>query len=212
MANLIRSAKFGNDWTRNDLASYNITVNQMAPTTFFGLQELPPPSVDQELLAVADANDMQQALHAELINLLDLTMIPGSEESSAVDFSAKLFRVLGYDYWNRVARTRMSIDLFICGEKRHTKADNTILLLVQEDKRVFPGDPLDAQAQLVAGAVAAFNTNNASREAAGLPPLAEKVMPGIVMVGTSPSFFKIPVTQTLASHIAHGTYPPEEIA
>jgi len=35
-------------------------------------------------------------------------------------------------------------------------------------------------------------------------------MPGIVMVGTSPAFFKIPVTQTLSTHIRHGTYPLEE--
>ena len=35
-------------------------------------------------------------------------------------------------------------------------------------------------------------------------------MPGIVMVGTSPIFFKIPITQTLTTHIGHGTYPPEE--
>ena len=35
-------------------------------------------------------------------------------------------------------------------------------------------------------------------------------MPGIVMVGTSPTFFKIPITQTLSAHISHGTYPLEE--
>ena len=35
-------------------------------------------------------------------------------------------------------------------------------------------------------------------------------MPGIAMVGTSPTFFKIPVTRTLSTHIRHGTYPPEE--
>jgi hypothetical protein len=35
-------------------------------------------------------------------------------------------------------------------------------------------------------------------------------MPGIIMVGTSPVFFKIPVTQTLSTHIHYGTYPPEE--
>jgi hypothetical protein len=34
-------------------------------------------------------------------------------------------------------------------------------------------------------------------------------MPGIVMVGTSPTFFKIPVTRTLSTHIRHGTYPQE---
>jgi len=35
-------------------------------------------------------------------------------------------------------------------------------------------------------------------------------MPGIVMIGTSPSFFKIPITETLSTHIRDGTYPPEE--
>jgi hypothetical protein len=30
------------------------------------------------------------------------------------------------------------------------------------------------------------------------------------MVGTSPVFYKIPVTRTLSTHIRHGTYPPEE--
>ena len=35
-------------------------------------------------------------------------------------------------------------------------------------------------------------------------------MPGIIMVGTSPTFFKIPITQNLVAHIRDGTYPPEE--
>ncbi len=30
------------------------------------------------------------------------------------------------------------------------------------------------------------------------------------MSGTSPTFFKIPISQTLATHICYGTYPPEE--
>ncbi|KAK0479273.1 hypothetical protein IW261DRAFT_1336874 [Armillaria novae-zelandiae] len=64
--------------------------------------------------------------------------------------------------------------------------------------------------QLVVGAVAAFNENNMQRDVLGLPPLPEKVMLGVVMVGTSSAFFKIPITQTLSTHICHGTYPPEE--
>jgi hypothetical protein len=28
------------------------------------------------------------------------------------------------------------------------------------------------------------------------------------MIGTSPTFFKIPVTQELVTHVRHGTYPP----
>ncbi|KAM6491898.1 hypothetical protein JOM56_012536 [Amanita muscaria] len=48
MANLICSVKSGSDWMLND--SYHISLNQEEPLLFFGLQELPQPSVDQELL------------------------------------------------------------------------------------------------------------------------------------------------------------------
>jgi len=160
-------------------------------------------------------------------------MIPEVGETAVDDFAVELFKVMGYVRRNRVARTRADLPLFICGEQRHAKTDvciidraqNDILLLVQEDKRLEHGEPVNARAQLVAEGVAGFNENNVNREAVGLPPLVEKVgyllslflgaysfqvMPGIVMVGTSPTFFKIPVTQTLATHIRHGTYPPEE--
>lgn len=37
------------------------------------------------------------------------------------------------------------------------------------------GEPVNAHAQLVAEAVAAFNENNAERAAIGLPPMAERL-------------------------------------
>ena len=143
-------------------------------------QALPHPAVDQELLNVADANNMQQDRLAELINLLDLAMIPEMGETAVDDFTVELFKVTGYVHRDRVARTRADLPLFICGEQRHAKTDvcivdraqNDILLLVQEDKRL---EPISARAQLVAEAVAGFNENNANREAVGLPPLVEKV-------------------------------------
>ena len=38
MANLIRSAKSGSDWTVNDLDSYHINLSQEDPLVFFGVQ------------------------------------------------------------------------------------------------------------------------------------------------------------------------------
>ena len=38
MANLLRYAKSGNDWTLNDLNSYHISLNQVDALTFFGLE------------------------------------------------------------------------------------------------------------------------------------------------------------------------------
>ncbi|KAF9487956.1 hypothetical protein BDN71DRAFT_1403984 [Pleurotus eryngii] len=218
MANLSRSAKSGSDWTLNDLDSYHISLNQLDPLTFFGVQELPEASVDQELLNNDDATTLQNDEHAQLLTYLDLAMIPDIGETAVDDFAVKLFNILGYTRRHRVARTRVDLPLFICGETRHAKTDvcivdrsqNDILLLVQEEKRLMKLEPFRAQAQLVAETVAAFNENNAQRQPAELPPLDEKVMPGIVMVGTSPTFFKIPVTETLSTHIRYGTYPSEE--
>ncbi|KAF9513464.1 hypothetical protein BS47DRAFT_1372544 [Hydnum rufescens UP504] len=222
MANLIRSAKSGSDWTLNELDSYHISLNQIDPLTFFGVPDLPQPLVDQELLSNINAGAMQQDRHAVLITYLDVAMRAQDDETAVDDFVVELFRVLGYVRRERIARTWVDLSLLICGENRHAKTDvcivdgsrNDILLLVQEDKRLELNEPANARAQLVAEAVAAFNENNAQRDVAGLPPLAEKashfVMPGIVMDGTSPAFFKIPITQTLSTHIRHGTYPEEE--
>ena len=183
MANLIRSAKSGSDWTLNDLDSYNIELHRQNHLAFFGVQALPPPQVDAELLNTTEANDMVQDRNAELINLLDLATTTSSGESAVDDFSVELFKALGYVRRNRVARTRKDLSLLVCGERRHAQTDvcivdrlqNDIILLVQEDKRVEGGENVDARAQLVAEAIAAFTENNMNRELADLPPLAEKV-------------------------------------
>ena len=101
----------------------------------------------------------------------------------------------------------------------------TILLLVQEDKRQA-ATMLDAPAQLIAKAIAAFSYNNALREDAGLEPLDAdvrilllsvrslllmlwQVIPGIVMAGTYPTFYKIPVTSQLVYNVRNGLYPDQ---
>ena len=139
--------------------------------------------IDQELLNILDADAMQQDCNAELIGLLDLAMIPNKGETAVNDFAVELFKVLGYVHRQRLACTRVDLPLLICGEERHAKTDvcivdrsqNDILLLVQKEKRLQQLEPVNAQAQLVAEAVAAFNENNAQREAIGLPPLVSKV-------------------------------------
>ena len=164
MANFIRSAKSGSDWTEIDLEAYNIIVQFQDATIFFGEDPLPPPAVDQELLEVQDADAMVSVPAAVLVNLLDLAMKPPLAGESAVDdFAVALLTVLGYVNHHRVARTRKEVPLLICGERRYANSDicligrqqNYILLLVQEDKH-FQGDPVGAQCPLVAEAIAAF--------------------------------------------------------
>ena len=185
MADFIRSAKSGSDWTIAELNAYNISISDREAPTFFGLPVLPQPTVDQELLQIQDAHLMADEKNAELINLLNLAMVPGSGKSAVDDFAVVLFRAVGYLGRSRVARTRKGIPYLICGEWKHAKTDvcivdrsqNDIVMLVQEDKcfSVTETATTEAEAQLVAKAIAAFSYNNEARRAAGLPVHASRV-------------------------------------
>lgn len=213
MANLSRSAKSGSDWTDNDLSAYNITIVSQDAATFFGQPALPQPALNPELLTTLNAEEIQDDECYKLVRYMDLAMnpIPG-EESAVDDFTMRLLRAIGYETRNRDLRSRKSIPLFICGMWMYAKTDvcvmdsNQIMLLVQEDKQHL--ELRDATPQLIAEAIAAFQSNNARRhQVLNLPPLASKVMAGITMTGTSPTFFKIPVTAELNDAIRFGHYP-----
>jgi hypothetical protein len=115
----------------------------------------------------------------------------------------------------RVARTRKDLPFWVCGEERYAKTDvcimddQNILLLAQEDKRHLEGT--DPEPQLVAEGIAAFYNNNNTRvRSLMLEPLLSKVIPGITMQGTMPTFYKIPVTADLVRAVQLGEYPAQE--
>ena len=214
MAKTIRSPKSGSDWTINDLTAYNITVVRQNATTFFGQAALPPPPRHPDLLNRLTADEMEDEESYQVVRYMDLAMDPVPGEESAVDdFAMQLLRMMGYagGALGRDLRSRKDIPLFICGEWRYAKADvcvmgrNGYLLLVQEDKRHL--EIMDPEPQLVAGAIAAVQSNNRTRDLLGLDPLDVKVMAGITMTGTSPTFFKIPVTFELIEAVQRGEYP-----
>lgn len=148
------------------------------------------------------------------INAMDLAMSRSPLEESAVDdFVVRLFDMLGYTSRSIVVRTRKDIELVICGKSMHAKTDvclmmnhSEIILLVQEDKQHLE-DRGDAEAQLIAEAIAAFQSNNKKRILAGLLPLKHCLIPGIVMIGTAPIFYKIWVTKELSDAVIYGTFP-----
>ena len=214
MAELIRRAKSGNNWTWNELAAYNITVEYQNAATFFGTHNLPQPAtINPAVLTATDPDDAADDSVYELLRTMDLAMSPAPAEESAVDdFAVLLLRALGYSTRGRVSRTRKDIPLVICGENRYTKTDvciidqNQILLLVQEDKRHM--DNSDPEPQLIAEAIAAFAENNRTRQQTlNQLPLESKVMAGITMKGTAPIFHKIKVTAALVTSVGGGVYP-----
>ncbi|KAF8524621.1 hypothetical protein BU17DRAFT_42813 [Hysterangium stoloniferum] len=213
MANLLRTAKSGNDWSQAELHAYNIVVEWQEAPTFFGVNPLPQPAVAGELLHNVAADDMVNDANYKLLRYMNLAMDPVFAEESAVDdFAVHLLTLLGYVPRTRIARTQADIPLTICGQECHTKTNvcivdlDDILLLVQEDKR--HKEPKDPEPRLIAKAIAAFQTNNYRRtHILGQAPIVHKVMPGITLKGTSPIFYKIPVTTQLAQSVALGVYP-----
>jgi hypothetical protein len=215
MANLIRSAKSSHDWTAAELDAYNITIEVQDAQTFFGIHPLPEPQVDAEVLHVTTADAMRNDANYHLLRYMDLAMNTTPAHESAVDdFAVVLLRTLGYQTRGRSICTRRDIQLTICGEQRYAKTDvcilddSDILLLVQEGKRHMEfGDP---EPQLIAEAIATFQANNTTRRHS-LASLGAKLIAGITMVGTSPTFYKIPVTEALSKAVQTGQFPTTPI-
>jgi hypothetical protein len=218
MANLIRSAKPGSDWTQNELAAYHITIVNQNKHEFFGSTDLPAPVVPS-LAGFMTTEDREHAVDGatrKLLHYLDLALDPQVGQEAAVDnFAAKLLEKLGYDEGDRIIFIRRALPLVICGVHSIAQTDvcvmddNEVLLLLQEDKRLL--SLRDPEPQVVAEAIAAYAMNNKVREASlGLPPLASVTFPAITMIGTNPIFYKITVTAELSAAVQQGTYPAME--
>ena len=64
---------------------------------------------------------------------------------------------------------------------------------MQEDKSKL--ERMDPEPQLIAEAITAYQHNNMYLKRIGLPIIRAKVIPWITIVGPTPTFYKIPITQ-----------------
>src|ERR1700733_13313243 len=141
-------------------------------------------------------------------------LTPPGEESAVDDFAAHILSMLLYHEPDRVIRQRKDIPLFTCGSEMHAKTDvcvmdrrSGIILLVQEDKRYLEGG--DSEPQLFAQAVAAFQFHNRRLRLAGQSIINLRIIPGIIMIGTAPIFYKVNVTAALVECIETAQYPAQ---
>ncbi|KAK0231578.1 hypothetical protein IW262DRAFT_1345102 [Armillaria fumosa] len=220
MANLARSAKSANDWTSIDLSAYNITVHCQSAEAFFGYTpNTIPNTVDPAFLtATVPPNETLSDETYRLLQYLDLaTHTHYGQESAIHDFSKELLHSLGFEERRgTLLRSRYSIPFMICGDiSRAARTDlslvqgtSTILLVIQEDKISISSK--NPEAQVIAGAIAAFQYNNGTRDRNGLNPLDSMIIPAIIIFGTRPVFYKVPVTQQLSKAVAMGQYPVSE--
>ncbi|KAM6497621.1 hypothetical protein JOM56_005569 [Amanita muscaria] len=162
MANFIRSPKSGSDWGRNELRAYNIVIVPETVAAFFGNAQLPPSTINPEILAhVAYPAAGLPSDERLFFDLLEEAMLPppGDLKESA------------------------------------------------EDKQYLEGK--DPEPQLIAEAIAAFQSRNNRLSRAGLPTVNATVIPGITMAGTAPTFYKVNITTALVNAVETGEYPSQ---
>ncbi|KAJ8496415.1 hypothetical protein ONZ45_g12479 [Pleurotus djamor] len=230
MASIIRSAKSGSSWTDNELIAFNITVVDTDIQTFFGIDQLPPPGVSDVILqteGMPDDEDLEKVEWSFFALLEDAMSLTPGQESSVDDFARFLLELLGYDSGKRVIHSRRELNFTMCGQRVDAKTDICVMrriglgaqyvLLVQEDKVRCHLDlnaaPLTTNLvnlvapPIFAAACAAFAENNAVRSRARVPLLDKMTFPGITLVGSTPTFYKITVTKGLIIALATGQYP-----
>ncbi|KAJ7112008.1 hypothetical protein C8R44DRAFT_985432 [Mycena epipterygia] len=210
MANLIRSAKSGSDWTVNEQLAYHIRVEAVPPEVFFhsGLN----PSLDHldqailTALAGADGLELSEST-ARYLGYLVLAC-KATQESLVVDFARETLHLLGFSEHNLILSTREAnrrAQTDVCLLHRRP---TLILLVLVVDKTL--SNITDPQSQVIAEAIAAFQFNNDKRVGLSLKPLESMVIPCITISGTRPTFYLVPVTLELSTAVITGQYPPSE--
>ncbi|KIJ21258.1 hypothetical protein PAXINDRAFT_159434 [Paxillus involutus ATCC 200175] len=210
MANLIRTAKSGSDWTANELLAYNITV---LPGHFF---LTPDPSLDHIDHAILnsppdDTNPAISRAAASYLGYLDLAA-RATQENFINDFAAETLKLLDFNERGITVSTRFIIPLTICGESDRVAQTDVclihiptfVLLVLVVDKTLY--NRTDAEVQVIAEAIAAFQFNNRKRKDRGLNPLNAMTIPCITMKGTRPIFYLVPVTTELSNAVITGQY------
>jgi hypothetical protein len=216
--NFIRSAKSGSDWSKNELIAYNISVSPVLAEEFFS--SVAEPSLDH-----LDPNILTAPAGAEGANLSDAVIaylgyldlaVSATQESSIDDFAVRTLDLLGFNERGTVVATRYAIPLTICADSNRIAQTDVcllhrptmVLLVLIEDKTL--SNRTDAESQVIAEAIAAFQFNNQKREERGLAGLAAMTIPCITMSGTRPTFYLVPVTQELSNAVIGGVYPATE--
>ncbi|KAH7903506.1 hypothetical protein BJ138DRAFT_1168048 [Hygrophoropsis aurantiaca] len=214
MANQKRSPKFARQWRQSDLDDYNIKTQFQTASTFFNTPVLPPPTADEELFTTEFDTDTLAKDNRIILTYLGYAMDPDESESAVTELSWKLFYALGYGHPPHLIIMFKELQILSCGERKNANTGISIIdrssgktefVLVQECRRI--GATRDPYPQSIATVIAAFQSNNSRRIAAGLDPLENKTIPAIITIGSSPTFLKVPVTAELADCVGRGVYP-----
>jgi hypothetical protein len=215
-----RPSKMGRKWTQDDVLAYKIKVVYQDLQTFFGVTDLPPPNAEWSVrgnsFSAQDFATAKEPVTPHMFRYMNIVTDPDNRESHTISFVRELFNMVCYPNVARRTETMTWLKLrHLTSQGRPPQIDVCIMdnsfvihLVVKVDRHSRGFDP---EARLISDAIAAFHNDNIMRvKRLGTDPLTSKVMPGIVMDGTMPTFYKIPITAELVKAVESGKRPEEE--
>ena len=140
MAQLIRSAKSGSDWSHNELIAFNIVIQDVNAATFFGTPQLPATTVSPVILNNLTWPPPAVVTKEEHIFFEFLARANVLEVAAVDNFAGHVLRMLDFDGGERSIATKRELSFTMCGTRVWAKADITVmegstyLLMIQEDK------------------------------------------------------------------------------
>ena len=208
-----RPSKMGRKWTQEDVLTYNINIVNQDLNTFFGVTDLPFPDVEGDALTAENLADATSDGTLHVLFQMGCMTDPGN---GTIDFVRELFNLVHYSDPYQKRGLRIGWDLtYLDQGGRYPKVDVSIMdefrifLLVVKVHTHSRG--FDPEPRLISDAIAAFHNNNIMRvKRLGTNPVASQILPGIVMDGTMPTFYKIPITNELVRAVESGEKPELE--
>jgi len=211
MPRLIRSAKSGSAWEANDLRMYNITASDRSPEEFF-LNQNHPHTIDHDILysPAINPNPNLSPAAARYLRFLQTTIRFPRNEGAVDVFVLNTLTLLNFDGPDITVTQNHIIPLTICGDTARVAQTDVclmhlpsgVLLVLIESKSATSS--ANAEPQVIAQAIAAFQSNNRIRKLHGLAVLPTTVIPCITMLGTHPAFYLVPVTEALSTAVIGG--------
>lgn len=208
-------------WTAHQLATLNIAILSLPPAKFFPTPDPRLLGIDRVILkstgidpAILNALPGKASLTISVCTFEFLVWLDeatrATHETSLTSFTLKILEILEFNERPAHIRLDFNIPLTIYGKTGTGVLANlclvhrSFILLVVVNKKT---NGYDAESQVIAGAIAAFQLNNENRKNHRLDPLDAMTIPCITMIGTHPDFYLVPVTTALSDAVITGRRP-----
>jgi hypothetical protein len=202
--------KSGSDWDDRDVTFFNIRIERITNFNEFFGEDL---SYDfnsdvieflsHDLSSVIAQQSIDwSTVKSRFVRTVIKDLIGVHRESAVDDLSKSIFQLFEYDSGDRSIRTREILDLDMANSRTQAIPDIcietlelSIKLIVQSYNVGNDRQGHHPEAQLMAEAVAAFQENVKTYKRLGKSDIPKaQLIPGIVMLGTCPTFYLINMT------------------